>query len=335
MMSVHVDVDSPWVYEREYGVAFTDRPSIFFERALPRALELLERYRIHATFFIVGQDLEWESARQFCRTALQRGHAIGNHTYSHPVVWSTLSAEEKRREIQRCHDAIVQATGQRPVGFRAPGYAIDRDVVDALISLGYAYDSSVLPGFAIIAMAVYRRFRSRGSPGKTFGRIRYVFAARQPRVIRGSRVQGFLYEFPIAVLPLFRTPIHPTFLYVLGRTYTQVTKWLCARFPHNFTCLFHAIDFADDPDSASGARVIVPFRWASADRIALIEELFAFFAKVGGGTIATTEAQLPDIRKRRIPTSFLLSCGYLISSERSHGTRQSPGVGNGVENGST
>lgn len=322
MMSVHVDVDSPWVYEREYGVSFADQPSAFFERALPRALELFERHRIRATFFIVGRDLEWECARQFCRTALQRGHAIGNHTYAHPVMWRTLSAEEKRREIQRCHDAIVQATGQRPVGFRAPGYAVDRDVVDALRALGYTYDSSVLPGIATLAMAVHQWVRGHGAQGKAFGRAWYAFAARRPRIIRGSDAQGLLYELPIAVLPLFRTPIHTTFLYVMGRAYTRLAQWLCARFPDDRTFLFHAIDFADDPDPATGAQVIVPFRWTHEHRIALAGELCASLATMGGGNIMTTESQLADIRKRHISTSFLLSHFLTTPADRSYRTRR-------------
>jgi|GEM_PF-1202092 len=328
MISIHVDVDSPWIYEREYGVTFAERPSIFFECALPRALELFDRHHIHATFFIVGQDLEWESAREFCRVALRRGHAIGNHSYSHPMAWGTLRAGEQHREIERCHNAIVQVTGQRSVGFRAPGYAIDRCTVRALMDLGYAYDSSVLPGFATLAMAAHQRLRGRGDhDGKTFGRMWYAFAARHPRVIRGSDAGEFLYEFPIAVLPFLRSPIHTTFLYAWGRTYTRLVQTLFTWFPSDCTFLLHAIDFSDDPDPEIGARVIIPFRWAHADRVALIGDMLAFLVTVGGGAIATTEAQISAFRQRHLSTSPLFSALLTPDAGRSRVLSQPQGTG--------
>ena len=56
-----------------------------------------------------------------------------------------LGRAEIRRQIEEGARAIERATGERPVGFRAPGYTITDEVFDVLAELGVAYDSSVFP----------------------------------------------------------------------------------------------------------------------------------------------------------------------------------------------
>ena len=45
---------------------------------LPRILDLLDTHNVKATFSIIGNELELESYRNFCKTALQKGHMLAN-----------------------------------------------------------------------------------------------------------------------------------------------------------------------------------------------------------------------------------------------------------------
>lgn len=53
-------------------------------------LDVLERYQVKATFFMIGRNIELHPA--VARAVLARGHAVGNHTYWHsPLLLRTLS----------------------------------------------------------------------------------------------------------------------------------------------------------------------------------------------------------------------------------------------------
>ncbi len=79
-------------------------------------LQVLEQYRIPATFFQCGMYVRRypEIARQVART-----HEIGNHTDTHPWLWRTFPAKI-REEITRTQHSIEDATGIRPRVFRPP-----------------------------------------------------------------------------------------------------------------------------------------------------------------------------------------------------------------------
>lgn len=49
----------------------------------PKALDVLARHQVSATFFVVGQNLEAEGGRNLAERAQGEGHRLGNHTWSH------------------------------------------------------------------------------------------------------------------------------------------------------------------------------------------------------------------------------------------------------------
>lgn len=82
-------------------------------------LELLDRFEARATFFVIGTNAE--KFPHLITEILARGHALANHTYSHPSV-SFWCAGPKRiaMEIARCAENLRSST-QRPARlFRAP-----------------------------------------------------------------------------------------------------------------------------------------------------------------------------------------------------------------------
>jgi peptidoglycan/xylan/chitin deacetylase (PgdA/CDA1 family) len=95
----------------------------------PGILELLERYRATATFFLIGQRVRAFPA--LAREIAERGHAIGNHTETHPSL-TFLSARAITDELERCDDAIAAATGKKPRWMRPP-YGYRSPLLDGIV----------------------------------------------------------------------------------------------------------------------------------------------------------------------------------------------------------
>ena len=51
------------------------------------------------------------------------------------------------RELERTETAVQRATGQRPIGFRGPGYSWSTTLLEILADRGYLYDASTLPTY--------------------------------------------------------------------------------------------------------------------------------------------------------------------------------------------
>lgn len=62
-------------------LTFDDGPST---TNTPKILETLDKYGVKGTFFITGQSLsKGEKPKELLKEIVQKGHAVGNHTYSH------------------------------------------------------------------------------------------------------------------------------------------------------------------------------------------------------------------------------------------------------------
>ena len=105
------------------ALTFDDGPN---PSATPMLLDLLDRHKVRASFFLMG-----EHVRAFPAVAKEiatRGHVIGNHTDTHPKL-TFLSPTRIQRELSRCDEAIEVATGLKPrwmrppFGFRGPQLA--------------------------------------------------------------------------------------------------------------------------------------------------------------------------------------------------------------------
>lgn len=85
----------------------------------PRILDLLEQHGAVATFFVKGTSVETQP--EIANAIIARGHTLGNHSATHPsaTFWCLLP-KRIAAEIDRCNDAIEQATGSRPSLFRSP-----------------------------------------------------------------------------------------------------------------------------------------------------------------------------------------------------------------------
>ncbi len=76
----------------------------------PQILRVLEQYHVTALFSMVGQNVA--SYPQIAREVTDAGHAIANHTWSHPDM-ALLHRAAMREEVARATGEIHAATGQR------------------------------------------------------------------------------------------------------------------------------------------------------------------------------------------------------------------------------
>jgi peptidoglycan/xylan/chitin deacetylase (PgdA/CDA1 family) len=82
-----------------------------------RLLDVLGKHDVRATFFLIGRYVKQRP--DIAREIAQRGHVIGNHTFTHPRL-IFLSAAQARQEILQCREAITAALGEHSNLFRPP-----------------------------------------------------------------------------------------------------------------------------------------------------------------------------------------------------------------------
>ncbi len=83
----------------------------------PRLLDMLKQRKIHATFFVIGQNVV--EYPDIMKRIVAEGHEIGSHSWSHPQL-SSMSEAGVKDQLQKTHDAIVQTTGITPTLMRPP-----------------------------------------------------------------------------------------------------------------------------------------------------------------------------------------------------------------------
>ncbi len=110
--------------------------------ALQRVVELIDRHEIPASFFIPSESLRLNPHMADVIKASGR-HEFAVHGWIHERN-SDLPADVERELVQRALDYLTQATGERPVGYRAPSWNFSPNTIDIIRDLGFLYDSSLM-----------------------------------------------------------------------------------------------------------------------------------------------------------------------------------------------
>jgi len=98
------------------ALTFDDGPD---PRWTPAVLDLLRRYRVTATFCVVGVHVA--AHPELVRRIAAEGHGLCDHTWTHDDALASRSSTAVRAELRRTYDAVAAATGGRvPLYFRAP-----------------------------------------------------------------------------------------------------------------------------------------------------------------------------------------------------------------------
>ncbi len=111
--------------------------------AMPRILQLLEKQRIPASFFIpvVAAQLHPESVDAILKSPLK--HEIGVHGWVHEVL-SSLKGNEERDLTKRAFDFWTARLGKKPTGIRCPSWDFTKDTLPLIQEFGFTYDSSLM-----------------------------------------------------------------------------------------------------------------------------------------------------------------------------------------------
>ena len=102
--------DEPFV-----ALTFDDGPDAVMT---PRVLDVLDRYGVKAAFFLVGGKVR--KYPDIVRRIVNDGHTVGNHTYTHSVMFPLSGGRSVRKEIEDTQNAVGNIAGIRMKLFRPP-----------------------------------------------------------------------------------------------------------------------------------------------------------------------------------------------------------------------
>lgn len=111
-----------------------------------RLLDLLDRHRVRAVFFVLG----WTAERcpELVRHIAWRGHEIASHGYGHRQL-TKISPTEFEDDLLHSLEILEPLIAGRPIrGYRAPAFSVTHRSIWALPILekhGFEYDSSIFP----------------------------------------------------------------------------------------------------------------------------------------------------------------------------------------------
>lgn len=287
--SLSLDLDNKWSYLKTHGDESWRAFPSYLDVVVPRILDRLARRQLQITVFVVGQDAALPANGAALRAIAQAGHEIANHSFHHEPWLHEYSRHELRAELTASESAIWQATGQRPIGFRGPGFSVSDGVIRELAERGYRYDATLFPTFLGPIARAYYFFRSNLDRGQKqqrkalFGRARDGFRPLRP--FQWSLPEGKLVEIPVTTMPLFKVPIHLSYLNYLAtyspwlaRRYFGHAIGLCRLLKIEPSFLLHPLDFLgreDEPDLS----FFPGMNWPADRKLELLDAALDILAK--------------------------------------------------------
>ncbi len=184
---------------KRVAITFDDGPD---ERYTPAILDTLARTGTPATFFVIG--LNVAHAPGLVERAFAEGHAIGNHSFTHPDV-EHVGELRLRVELESTSRLVESLTGRRPLLYRPPSLA-DVEPHDATSAAAFARAGAL--GYLVVDMdvdprdwepqtasSIAERVLSRSTNGGVIllhdgGGDRSATVAALPGIIAGLRARG-------------------------------------------------------------------------------------------------------------------------------------------------
>ncbi|HNP62633.1 MAG TPA: polysaccharide deacetylase family protein [Woeseiaceae bacterium] len=252
--SLSLDLDNQWSYMKTHGDPGWKTFPSYLDWSVPRILEFLKKRDQKITFFIVGQDAAQDCNADAMRAISEDKHEIGNHSFHHEPWLHTYSEEEMEKELELAEQAIVGATGQMPRGFRGPGFSLSDITLRTLSRRGYKYDATVFPNLLNpLARAYFFATSSLTAEEKEqrkelFGTWRD--ALRPVKPFQWVIDDQDLMELPVTTMPLFKTPIHLSYILFASRysrtlamMYFRLGLLMCRITGTAPSLLLHPLDF--------------------------------------------------------------------------------------------
>jgi len=260
LAAVSVDLDGINRYQEIHGLPSLPEgaaaANAVYEIALERMHAFARSHDLPLSLFAIGEDLERPTNAAALKRLVGLGHAVENHSYSHRYDLTRLSSNEIRDDIEKGQTIIQAATGVRPTGFRAPGYTLTDDVLDALEALSFRFDSSVFPcpayftakALVLGSLALVGRTSASvlDTPAVLTAPTR-PYRPGKPWFKRGTRS---LVELPVQVTRGLRLPFIGTSIALAGAWGARLLARACVGEPL-VNLELHGIDFLDATDGLS------------------------------------------------------------------------------------
>ena len=179
-------------------------PSVI--KGIDKILDLLKKHDTFATFFVVGELLEFQP--EIFDKIVDNGHEIGFHTMHHDRLDSPGFKEKFSNEIKK----FAELTNHKPQGFRAPTFSLNQSsswAIDILAENNYVYDSSIVPAKSTMY----------GSPNAEHSPYRI-----SSKSIEKNDSSGKLIEFPLLTTKFLGKKIHAGGGFYLRSLPTKVIK---------------------------------------------------------------------------------------------------------------
>ncbi len=264
LASLSLDLDNKWAYLKTAGNPKWESFPSYFNLCVPRFVDFLAQRNLSITVFVVGQDAVLEKNHESIRMISDAGHEIANHSFHHEPWLHLYTPGQLEKEFDTTENAIQKITGRKPVGFRGPGFSLSDEVLRTLMRRGYKYDCSTFPTYLGPLARLYFFLRSgltneeKEDRKELFGKVRDGLQSNMPFEWhwRGRR----LVEVPVTTMPLFKAPIHGSYVLYLAKFSVTLAKlyfWsalkMCKLAGVEPSILLHPLDFMgqeDDEDLA-------------------------------------------------------------------------------------
>lgn len=307
--SVSLDLDNKWSYLQSHGDPGWETFPSYLDLVVPRVLQTLGERGLRITFFVVGQDAALEKNAGALRAIADSGHEIANHSFTHQPWLHLFTPEQVADELSRTEEALERVTGQRPIGFRGPGFSTSPEVHRQLAERGYQYDASTFPTYIAPLARAYFFLTARLSAeerrerAKLYGSWRQGFGPLRPYMIAG--LGSPLVELPVTTAPVLKSPIHFTYLHylagysvALAKAYFDGALRACDLAGIEPSLLLHPLDFMGKEDDAE-----LGFFPAMKQPAAKKCELAAWaLDRLGRGRrLVTIEEHAAEARRRLLP----------------------------------
>lgn len=254
--SISLDLDNLWSYMKTHGDPGWEKFPSYLDIFIPHVLDILDHLNLKITFFIVGQDAALDKNRNVLSLLTSKGHEVGNHSFHHEPWLHLYSKEQIRKEILEAEEQIIRVTGQKPVGFRGPGFSWSPELLEILVENKYLYDASTLPTYLGPLARMYYFWTSnftqeeKDKRNGLFGSFRDGLRSVKPycwQLDSGSDAK--LLEIPITTIPIIKTPFHLSYLLYLNRfsinlmsLYLKTALTLCRMTGTAPSFLLHPLD---------------------------------------------------------------------------------------------
>lgn len=120
------------ITEKAIAITFDDGPHPV---ETPKVLAILEKYKVKATFFLIGK--EAERYPTLVKQIADQGHTIGNHAYEHSPSFPLFSFQKMKSDLLKAQELIEAAAGSKVMIFRPPYGVTNPTIAKVVKSLGY------------------------------------------------------------------------------------------------------------------------------------------------------------------------------------------------------